>query len=242
MSVKDVVEIVKLVQPPAPSESAKINIDVAKLFETAVAAKKETPSVDIKSIIETSVKPLMDEVKSLRQAEMLRLEREIEQLKNRPGFMDELAGKVQELKALRDAFGVGTTGPSVNVELKKAELDLERWKLEETMKHERWRDEQALARRSEAEKLKLIRDALATTLKRAEPILDAAVEEGKRRLAGGEAVAAGAAASTVAVGAGQTGFFCSNCLKSGVKTFISVEGNPESVTCPTCNFLFKRQG
>jgi len=239
MSAKDVVEIVKLVQPAAPAESAKITIDVAKLFESAIASKTAAPAVDVKAVVESVVKPLSDQVKSLADADRLRMEREIQELKNRPSAVGELTAQAAELGALRSALGIGASaGPSVNVELERERLGLEKFKIEETFKHEHWRDEQGLARRSESEKLKLVRDTLKSALDRAEPIISAAVEEGKRRIStSGEAGAA-----TATVGAGESGFFCSNCMKGGVRTMIPTSGTPASVTCPVCHMTFDRQG
>ena len=238
-SVKDTIElvntIVKMSQPPA-QQGITLQGIAALMKEMRESQKPSAPPQSQVDVYDKFIKPVLDETKAMRQElakeRMFRLEKEIAELKNRPGFAEELAGKKAELEAFRDMFGGGT---APNIEMQKMSLDHEKWKIERDWEILKWQQEMKLKERSDRDKWKTIEKIVGPALKKAGPVLDAAVNAGRQR------ISTMGVANVPAKQMAQ-GVLCPNCLKDGVQTVIPVKGEPDQITCPTCKTVLSKQG
>jgi len=117
--------IVKMNQPqPSPGVDLK---GIADIFKAGVEAAKaqNPPSQPQTDIYDKFVKPALDEIKAMREESakehMLRLEKEILELKNRPSLAQELAMKTEEYQAFQKMFG--SPGAKTEIDLKMKEMD-----------------------------------------------------------------------------------------------------------------------
>jgi len=216
-TAKGMIETAKAIQP---STQLTAN-DIIKIVE---AVRKGEPE---KGMYETYIKPLLDEVKTLREElakeRIARLEKEIAELKSRPGFTEELARKKEELMMLRDLLGLKE---GVSVDLEKARLELEKWKAEKEWEWRKWQAEQALREKAEERKAKTIMNLLKPFIQRAGPMVDELTGAVRRRFG----ARSGATARSV--------FICPNC-----NTEIPLKPPyPEKLTCPNCKQVFERTG
>jgi hypothetical protein len=229
-SVRDMVELIKTVSPPQAGTTGKDITEAVRLGVELAGGKPEASVTDtVTDIYDKFVKPVLEETRKLReelaQERISRLEKEIEELRSRPGGIEELAQKKEELEALRDIF----EGPGARSdEVEKLRLEHDKWKAEREWDMEKWKIEMGLKERSEKEKWKTVKEMLKPAIKRAAPIIDAAVQEGEKRVRGGAPPAAG-----VAKGEFYT------CPKCGFN--IDVKGFPDVISCPQCQTQYKKE-
>ena len=239
-SVKDTIElvntIVKMNQPPTQAGITLQGI-AALMKEMRESQKPTAPPQSQTDVYDKFIKPILDETKAMRQElakeRMFRLEKEIAELKNRPGFAEELAGKKAELEAFRDMFGGGT---APNVEMQKMSLDHEKWKMERDWEILKWQQEMKLKQVSERDKMKLIEKIVVPAIKKAGPVIDAAVNAGKQRIS-----TMGVARGSLPAKQAATAFLCPKCAETGVETIIDVSDIPDVAVCPTCKTEFPKQ-
>lgn len=120
------------------------------------------------------------------------------------------------------------SGPNVNMELEKMKMEQEKWKLEHQWDIEKWKMEQELTDKREESKRRMITKLVSPVVKKAKPIIDAAVREGEKKIRG-----EGATPVT-----GETKGSVFTCPKCGFG--ISVEGFPDAVTCPQCHTQYRK--
>ena len=236
---KEVLEAVKtgvqVSKAQAPSSSTAKEVLEAVKLGLEVGKAKSTPTPEV-GIYDKFIKPVLDETKAMRQElakeRMFRLEKEIAELKNRPGFAEELAGKKAELEAFRDMFGGGT---APNIEMQKMSLDHEKWKVERDWEMMKWQQDMKLKQQSERDKMKLIEKIAVPTIKRIGPVLDAAVSAGKQKISR-MGVPRGVSTKQMA-----NAFLCPKCAEKDVETIIDVSDRPDVAVCPTCKARFPKE-
>ena len=240
-SVKDTIElvntIVKTSQPPG-QQGITLQGIAALMKEMRESQKPSVPPQSQVDVYDKFIKPVLDETKAMRQElakeRMSRLEKEIAELKTRPGFAEELAGKKAELEAFRDMFGGGT---APNIEMQKLGLDHEKWKIETDWRIQKELADMKLKQQSERDKMKLIEKIAVPAIKKIGPVLDAAVTAGKQKI------------STMGVPRGLStkqmakAVLCPACQQKGVQTLIPIDPKkmPDQITCPTCKTVLSKQ-
>jgi hypothetical protein len=237
--VKTMIEIAKLMQPQQPGQPAQPAITlegVAAVFKTAfeLAEKKAPPAPEPKASITTMIKDVMDTVKPFYDA-LAQKDREVFDLR-----LKQLESRIvdprewyESVKADAEALGYVRPGPGlggIDREVEKMKLEHEKWKLERDWEFQKWRMEMGLGEKREREKWKTIKDMITPALKKATPIIDAAVEEGEKRVRTGRG-----APATTKISEGEA----FTCLKCGFK--IPTEGFPERITCPQCKTEYEKQ-
>lgn len=216
-NVKETIElintIVKMSQKPQEQQGITLQ-GIAALMKEMREAQPQQPQTDI---YDKFVKPALDEIKAMREEsakeQMLRLEKEIAGLKNRPSLAQELAMKTEEYQAFQKIFG-NPSGES-ELTLKKEEMrqthDVEMAKLD--WEKDKWAEE----KESNKEIYGIIRETIKG------PVSDLTKSLG------------GAAAERIRGGHGQPSpqiqtITCPSCNKP----FNVVAGSPQ-VVCPSCN-------
>ncbi len=227
MDAKGLVELIKTVSPPQQVDLKGI----AELINATKTPVQQQPQT-VESLFDKFVKPVMDELKATREElakeRLARLEKEIVELRSRPGFAEELARKKEELAMFREMFG---GGESTDKEIELARLELEKWKTEKEWEMQKWQMEMGLKRESEKEKWDTVKKLLTPTLKRASPLIDAAINRGKQTLS----------TARVPRSPPQQAQNVFNCTKCG--TSIPLEGPPfpDEITCPECGTKFAKE-
>jgi len=218
-NVKDTIElintIVKMNQKPQEQQGITLQ-GIAALMKEMREAQPQQPQTDI---YDKFVKPALDEIKAMREESakehMLRLEKEIAGLKNRPSLAQELAMKTEEYQAFQKIFG-NPSGES-ELTLKKEEMrqthDVEMAKLD--WEKDKWAEE----KESNKEIYGIIREAIKG------PVSDLTKNLG------------GAAADRLRAGHGQPPpqiqtITCPGCNKP----FPAIAGAPQ-VVCPSCGAI-----
>ena len=236
---KQVLEAVKTGVEVAKAQTSGMDLKgIAEIFKAGVeAAKAQTPPQQPEaSIYDKFIKPVLDETKAMREElakeRMFRLEKEIAELKNRPGFAEELAGKKAELEAFRDMFGGGT---APNIEMQKMSFDHEKWKVERDWEMMKWQQEMKLKQQSERDKMKLIEKIAVPAIKKIGPVVDAAVNAGKQKI---KSIGVPRGLSTKQM---ANAFLCPKCAEKGVETIIDVSDRPDVAVCPTCKTRFPKE-
>jgi hypothetical protein len=130
-NVKETIELINTIvkmnqkQPEATSNVESIAKSMADMFKTGVevgqGASKAQPQ---ESRTDKYLDLLVEELKAARQENQrereARLEKEIEELRRRPGLMDELAGNTEKFQQFQKLFG--TPGGKSEIDLKLAEM------------------------------------------------------------------------------------------------------------------------
>ncbi|MEM2905018.1 MAG: hypothetical protein QW587_04685 [Candidatus Bathyarchaeia archaeon] len=182
MTAKDVVEIVRLMQ--GPEGGMKTTLDIPALIK-AVAELRPEPRQD--TTYEMVVKPLIDEVKALResmvQTQFQILQKEISELKQRPSVLEEIQSKAEEVKALRDVFG-GAQQPTglsdeAQIKLKEMELNYQRDMMKQQWEMTKMQLEHGLERKKWDG---IIKGVAAPLLEKMEPVINAAAKTATMRV------------------------------------------------------------
>ena len=194
-SLKETLEIVKLfmaIQPPQRPESngisgkdlidaIKTGMEISKAQQPVATAPQE--NVQFK-LVESTLAELKASREEYARQEKLRLEREIEALKNRPSGFDEILYNEEKLSKVRKMFG-GDSGAANEFTLKKTEMeqtkDLENKKLDWEMK--KWE----LEKEKEGSTLETVKEILEGP---AGEILKSFGSAGAERLRGGSKASA----------------------------------------------------
>lgn len=233
MDAKGLVELIKAVSPPAQSQ---ITLEgIAELINATKTPVQQTQASD--TLYDKFVKPALDEMKAMREElakeRMERLEKEISELKLRPGFTEELIHKKDEIETLRSLFGGG--GEGANVEIEKMRIDHDRWKAEQEWGMEKWKMEQGIARETEREKWQTVRKMVSPALKRAGPLIDSAINKGQEKIQmmGTQQVPA----KVVEVTASAKAFPCTQC---GNPIPLSGPPFPDELVCDKCGAKFPK--
>ena len=233
---KEVLEAVKTGVEVTKAQSSGMDLKgIAEIFKAGVeAAKAQTPPQPQTSSHEKLLERALDEAKAWREEvskqNMARLEKEIAELKARPGFAEELAQKKAEFTAFREWIGGGATP---NLEMQKLSLDHEKWKIETDWRIQKELADMKLKQQSDRDKWKTIKAIVTPALKRAGPLIDASVKAGQRKIS---TVAPPQVPRTQAA----TAFLCPECAKKGVQSVIDVSDVPEVAKCETCGAEFPR--
>ena len=231
--IQDIVAIVKMMQPP-PEKPTTIS-EVAMLMKTFKEMDKSPPQTNI---YETLVTKLLDEARATREERnkdhMMRYEKELSELKNRPTFAQELAAKKAEMEAYKETFGGGT---GQNIEVTKMQMGQKRWEMEETWKRTKEMAELTQQKTSDKEKLDLIKTIAVPAIEKLGPIISNAVNLGKQHKNGSPG------GKKVSTKQAATSFLCPECAKNSVQTLIDVSGNPDVAVCPNkeCGAKFPKQ-
>jgi len=235
-SIQDIISIVKMVQPPQSAAKPLSVGDIAALFKVMQENKGQASD---NSYMTKLIERTLDESKSYRELlfkqNQDKLEKEILDIKNRPSFAQELANKKAELESLRDAFG---GGGAPNVEIAKMKMDQDRWMFEQ--KYQRDKDYQIMQnqRASEKERNKLIEKIAVPAINKLAPMVDAAVNAGKRKMSNIGIPATATATPTATVD--DFHFLCPNCLKTNKRSLIDATGMPDIVKCDVCGTEFPK--
>ena len=229
--ITDIVAIVKMMQPP-PEKPTTIS-EVAMLMKVLSEQNKAQPQTNIYEKLVTS---MLAEAKATREEQtkdrMLRYEKELAELKNKPTFTQELAAKKAEMEAYKDTFGGGT---GENLEITKMRMGQKRWEMEETWKRSKEMAELTQQKRSDKEKLDLIKAIALPAIDKLGPVLADAVNIGKQHTNGSPG------ARKVSAKQAATSFLCTECAKNNIETIINVKDMPDVAICPTCKKEFPKQ-
>jgi len=221
--VKTTIEIMKSVQQPQSQmgETLKILEYLEKIKETK---KPEGEDSVLKFFVEQT-KTLMEQ---LSQARQLSIQKDLEELKNRPSAVQELAQKKDELTALQSLFGPpapATTPPELQVKLKEMELNQARDVKEKEWDFLRWQTDRMDKKASQDRNMKLLQQMYGPAMQQLGKVLDA--------LSQGASVGRAQAVATAA--APRVTFpFTFPCESCGAEITIEKPPLPASVTCPKC--------
>ena len=228
--IQDIVAVVKMMQP-APDKPTTI-AEVATLMKALREDKPQPQS----NVYEKLVTSMLAEAKATREEQtkdrMLRYEKELAEHKNRPTFAQELAAKKAEMEAYKDTFGGGT---GENLEITKMRMGQKRWEMEETWKRSKEMAELTQQKRSDKEKLDLIKAIALPAIDKLGPVLADAVNIGKQHTNGSPG------ARKVSAKQAATSFLCTECAKNNIETIINVKDMPDVAICPTCKKEFPKQ-
>ena len=228
LTVKDVVEIAEKMRPPAHSDG----VNVAQLITAIAEVVKPKESTNVVELFTKFVQPLVEQRISF-------LEKELESYKNRPGFIQELAQKKDELEALRILLGAGA-GESRRLEEMKLNLDFQRWKTEQELAMRRWMMEQGMAK----ERIRtVVKELVKPVLDRTKPLMDELTTAGKRRLQptptpGAPMQVQPTPTPTIpVVPKDHVALMCDHC-----HNLITVKQPlPEQITCPNCGAVYRKK-
>ena len=225
--IKDIVAIVKMMQPP-PQQDTKMS-EIAALIKALQPTTPKQQDSTVKEVM-AYLQPFYEMMSKKDQAFYTA---QIENVKSQ--IVDPVA-YLQHLKEVAPSLGFTQGGnSSQDIELTKMKLDQEKWKLEQ-----QWRMNKELAeltneKQSKKDQWKLIEKIAVPAIKQLQPVLNAAINAGKQKLNTVAAKPVNVPAKEAA-----TAFLCPKCAENDVQTVIDVSHNPDVAVCTTCNAEFPK--
>lgn len=228
-TLKDVLEVVQVLSKnKGEGNEGKNMIEAIRLgFEMSMKSRPQdtSPGTVFKETM-TLLKPFYD---SLSKKDKELYNQQFETIRSQ---IQPLSQQLKEHSEIAHLMGYQKgTGPQI--ELEKMKMENERWLAEQGWKHEEWRDKVNFEREKEAKRLMFDREAETNRwntimtigtkwMDKASPIIDAGINATQKRIMRPPARA--------------KQLPCSDC-----GTMITIVGNPESVSCPQCGLVHKRQ-
>jgi len=228
MGVKDIVAIVKMMQPP-PEKPTTIS-EVATLIKVFKEMEKPQQQTDPMKMAMEYIKPFYELMsqkdKTFYDAQITNIQKQI---------VDPIA-YLKQIREIAPSLGfVSADNTGQNIELTKMKLDQERWKMEQNWRMNKELADMKLQQQSEKDKWKLIKDISIPAIKQLQPVLSAAVNAGKQKL--NQVGRPSGVPSQVA----KNAFLCPECAKNNVQTIIDVSKAPDVAICPECKAEFPKQ-
>jgi hypothetical protein len=233
-SVKDTLELVEMItkmnQKPAQESGITLQGIAALMKEIRESTATGQPKTQ-ESGTEKYMNMLLEELKMARQENQrereLKLEREIDQLKNRPSAMDELTQDAQKLAKYRTLFGAVDQGTANEYTLKKEEMQqterLETRKLD--FEQEKWKYE----KENSGKTIEQVKDLVKTVTEG--PVGEVIKSFGS---AGADRLRAGTAQKT------PSNIVTVKCPSCGGQ--FPANGQLPTVTCPLCGVTLQAPG
>ena len=227
MEVKDIIGIVKMMQPP-PEKPTTIG-EVATLMKVVKEMDASPQQNDpLKTAIEY-LKPVYDLLAKKDNQFYTEMLKNAQQQNTNP------LDFIKQIKEFAPMLGMVPAAGSndQNLELTKMKLDQERWRMEQTWNQTKALADMKLTQQSDKDKWKMIQQIAVPAIKQLQPVISAAVNAGKTKL---NTVATRPPA--VSQKQAATAFLCPACAEKDVQTVIDVSKNPEHVVCQTCKSEF----
>lgn len=227
--VKEMVELIQVVTKDRNTSNRNDAVEMMKVMVPLIQAQKQDQNPNMWREAMEVLKPLYTTLSSKDQ-ELYNQQFQF--------LQSQIQSPVQTLKELRESaslLGFQQAGASA-LEVEKLRVEQQRWQSEQNFGMEKWRMEMGMQKSNEEARNRMMMKLGTQTLKQVAPLLDSLGRELPKRLNRPPQSNPPPQHQEAAPPPVANAFICDNCGNP-----ISVEGDPDVVTCPSCEKTYAKQ-
>jgi len=216
MTVQDVIQLIKVVQPQTPQQQTDLAALVTAIGNVVKGSQPGT--APLTEFYASTLKPIVEKALEVRTQSA-----DAQIAGPFTGIMSKVLDKIVEK-------GLMTTETPQSLDMQRTMLDFEKWKAEQQFEIQKL----GIEKDAEANKWQsIISNVIQPTLRKAGPMIDDAFAAGQQRLR----TATGLQQPQTGP-SGQPTFLCDSC---GTRISL-MPPFPDTITCPRCGAIYSRQG